>query len=93
MSQRRGALGGESEVAPIRGVEVEHYGTGHLELGRTVVGLGVLGDEVLEDRGQFVLVTIAYAMVFGLRHAGQLAVEVLTRLFPSLQWEKVFRIA
>jgi len=43
MSGRGAALGGEREVAPLRRLEVEHGGTGHLELGRAVIGLGVLG--------------------------------------------------
>src|SRR5579872_6059622 len=43
MSGRGAALGGEREVAPLRRFEIEHGGTGHLELGRTVIGLGVLG--------------------------------------------------
>jgi hypothetical protein len=43
MSGRGAALGGEREVAPLRRFEVEHGGTGHLELGRAVIGLGVLG--------------------------------------------------
>ena len=43
MSGRGAALGSEREVAPLRRLEVEHDDTGHLELGRTVVGLGVLG--------------------------------------------------
>jgi hypothetical protein len=45
------ALRGEREVAPLRRLEVEHGGTGHLELGRPVVGL----DEVPQDRGLLVL--------------------------------------
>jgi hypothetical protein len=43
MSGRGAALGGEREVAPLRRFEIEHSGAGHLELGRPVVGLGVLG--------------------------------------------------
>jgi hypothetical protein len=42
MSGRGAALGGEREVAPLRRFEVEYDGTGHLELGRTVIGLGIL---------------------------------------------------
>ena len=43
MSGRGAALGGEREVVPLRRFEVEHDGTGHLEVSRTVIGLGVLG--------------------------------------------------
>ena len=43
MLERGAALGGEREFAPLRRFEVEHGGTGHLELGRAVIGLGILG--------------------------------------------------
>src|SRR5258708_30715321 len=42
-ARTRRRLGGERKVAPLRRFEVEHGGPGHLELGRTVVGLGILG--------------------------------------------------
>jgi hypothetical protein len=42
MSGRGAALGGEREVAPLRRLEVEHGGSGHLEFGRTVAAVRVM---------------------------------------------------